>query len=504
MLLSKPDITTLIVLSALVLLAALLTAVLSVISGVTLAFRARPSWFYGIALAALFLPFASGSSVWAFSVSRFSDWIGLKSGLVASGTLERASALLILSLARSVPLGTFFCATFLHRYVSEFRAYVQVHALRFPLLLLCGVNRIPRSIVTLLGLFGGALLAAEASLPMFLYRANPGTGPETANIMLARLFREVYATSGSRSIGEVASLGVIVAVVLVIAALAGLWTARGVLHVWRSLLRFTGGLPEWKDRAILFTAVVPLILTFLPSIICIIGLTTHIPSGNMRALGIVESIASYWGIVTSGVVIGSVITVCGIALAVRFRYSRRDYLFIIERKSLAACLLMLPAFLPVLSIVALVGAITHGGLAGLPGYISLFCCQIALHYSLFQFVTASVISAVPEPRVAWQRSLRMRYSFSLLTDGLKRHASAVVALIGLGAVQVITDGSISRWFNHLVASPEEAMYSALFGRLSSASRAMIIARTVLGGAILMCGVLSAFYVRELKRESRHA
>src|ERR1035441_5034551 len=138
-------------------------------------------------------------------------------------------ALLTLSLARTVPLGIFFCATTLQRYTSEIRPYFQAHSLCSPFFLLCALNRIPKSIITLVGLFGGALMASEASLPIFLYRANPGTAPETANIVLSRLFREIYARVGPDSLSRVAMLGAVVSLVLLGAALLGTVVGKGVV-----------------------------------------------------------------------------------------------------------------------------------------------------------------------------------------------------------------------------------------------------------------------------------
>ena len=65
-------------------------------------------------------------------------------------------------------------------------------------------------------------------------------------------------------------------------------------------------------------------------------------------------------------------------------------------------------------------------------------------------------------------------------------------------VQVVTDGSISRWFTHLIKAPEETLYAAVFGRLSDAAEASLIAWSVALVAIAVCAVLAAAYVRELK------
>ena len=502
--LANGNIETLIVCAMLTMLAAFLTVVLSVICGATIAFHARPTVRYGIALAVLFVPFAIGGSVWAYSVTRWASWCGLQGDLVSSGTFSRATALLLFCLARTVPLGTFFCVTTLQRYTSEIRPYFQTHQLRLPFFLLCGLNRIPKSILMLLGLFGGAVMASEASLPIFLYRANPGTGPETANILLARLFREIYASVGSESLSQVATLGVVVSLILLLAALFGTWAGRGILFLLRSFLGRSTVLSGTSSSIFSILPRSVMILSFSPGILALVGLLIPNHLTGLAPASAVDTLFDYREIVILGAFVAGTITSIGIAIAVRLRYSRRDLLALLENRPLAAGLLLLPAFVPVLSVVAVLGKISHGQMSGVPGYASLFISHVALHYSIFQFICMALIAAIPERHVAWQRTMKLSYSFSLVTDGFKRYAAVIVSLIGLGTVQVVTDGSISRWFSHLVKAPEEALYAAVFGRLSSAAEAEIIAWTVAIVAVAVCVVLAAAYVRELKSRPRYA
>jgi hypothetical protein len=502
--LAHESIETLIVSALLTLFAGLLTVVLSVVCGATLAYHARPNVRYGVALAILFIPFAIGSSVWAYSATRLASWCGLQSELVASGTFSRSVALLLLCLARTLPLGTFFCATALHRYTAEIRPYFQTHQLRLPFFLLCGINRIPKSILMLLGLFGGALMASEASLPVFLYRANPGTEPETANILLARLFREIYASVGPESLSQVATLGILVSLLLLLAALLGTWAGRGTLVLIRSLLSCSTVRSGFGSVALTILPQAMLTLSLAPGVLALLGLLIPSRLEGVAATDAIEKLLNYRQISVLGALVGGTITTAGIAIAVRLRYSRRDLLSLLESKPIAACLLLLPAFVPVLSIVAVLGNISHGQMAGVPGFVSLFTSHVALHYSVFQFICFALIAAIPESHVAWQRMVRLRYSFSVATDGFKRHAAVIVSLVGLGTVQVVTDGSVSRWFAHLVKAPEEALYAAVFGRLSSASEAAIIAWSVGIVAVVVCSVLAAACIRELRSRPRYA
>ncbi len=501
--LASGNIETLMVCALLTLLAALFTVVLSVICGATLAYHARFTVRYGVALAILFIPFAIGGSVWAYSVTRWASWCGLQSELVFSGTFGRATALLLFCLARTLPLGAFFCATTLQRYTSEIRPYFQTHQLRPSFFLLCGLNRIPKSILMLLGLFGGAMMGSEASLPTFLYRANPGTEPETANILLARLFREIYATAGPESLSQVATLGVVVSLLLLLAALFGTWAGRGVLSSIRSSLGCSAVLSGASFDMFSLLSRTAMILSLAPGILALIGLFIPAHRAGLSHINPIDTVFNYREIVGLGGLVGGVVTAIGIAIAVRLRYSRRDLLAWLESKPIAAGLLLLPAFAPVLSVVAVLSKISNGQMAGVPGYLSLFLSHAALHYSVFQFICMALIAAIPERRVAWQRSMKLSYSFSLLTDGFKRHAAVIVSLIGLGTVQVVTDGSIARWFSHLVKAPEEALYAAVFGRLSSAAEAEVIAWSVGIVAVAVCAVLASAYVRELKSRPRY-
>lgn len=488
----------------LTMLAAFLTVILSVICGATLALHARPTVRYCIALAILFVPFAIGGSVWAYSVTRWASWCGLQGELVSSGTFTRATALLLFCLARTLPLGTFFCATTLQRYTSEIRPYFQIHQLRLSFFLLCGLNRVPRSILMLLGLFGGAMMASEASLPIFLYRANPGTEPETINILLARLFREIYASAGPESLSRVATLGVVVSLLLLFAALCGTWAGRGILFLIRFFFGRSSVLSGASSHVFSSLSRVAMVLSLVPGILAVVGLLIPAHLTGLAYVNALETAFNYREIIALGAFVAGTITPVGIAIAIRLRYSRRDLLAALENNPMAACLLLLPAFVPVLSVVAVLGTFSNGQMAGVPGYLSLFVSHVALHYSVFQFICIALIAAIPERHVAWQRAMKLSYSFSLVTDGFKRHAAVIVSLIGLGTVQVVTDGSISRWFSHLVRAPEEALYAAVFGRLSSAAEALIIAWSIGIVAISVCAVLASAYVRELKNRPRYA
>jgi hypothetical protein len=473
-------------------LAAFITVVCSVVCGATLAFYARPTVRYGVVLALLFLPFATGEGVWAYSISRLFHACGIQNRLLLANTSTRATALLLVCLARTVPLGIFFCATTLQRYVSEIRAYSQIHQLRLPFFLLCGVRRVPPSIIVLLGLFGGSLVASEASLAVFLYHANPGTPPETMNIMLGRMFREIYASLGPESLPKIAVLGIVISGLLLSAAVLGTLAGKEVLSFLAYSLRRFGLTNRVNGTVIALFSQIATSVGLIPGLVGLMGLILPIPNITVYDSAL-ERIIGYYNIVALGLFIGSIITTLSIALAVKLRYSDRNGLAILEgRWTLAAVLLL-----------AVLGVLGSGEV-GISAYLALIVSHVALHYSVFQFICMALIADIPEFHVAWQRTMKMSYFFSVMTDGFKRHSTVILSLIGLGTVQVVTDGSISRWFAHLVKSPEEALYAAVFGRLSSAADATIIAWSVAIVAIIICGVLATTYVHQLRDRPRYA
>lgn len=498
------NLDTLVICATLTVLAALVTIVCSVLCGATLAYYARPNFRYGAMLALLFVPFALGGSVWAYSVTRFFSLIGIQSGLLETDTFTRALVLLLLNLARTIPLGAFFCATTLHRPTSEMRPYLRIHHLHLPFFLGCSINRIPKSIMMLLGLFGGALMASEAALPQFLYRANPGTGPETVNILLSREFREVYATMGPLSSMLIAIMGLVIAAALILSAILGTTFGQFILKTLQKRFmrrdKRAGTGPALLSRLLRVAS----ILVLTPGILAILGLILPYGSAGYGELHRWQGILDYNEIVAIGLAVGLTITILSIMATVRLRYTPKDWLKWMEESPVAATVLLMPAFFPVLTIVAALGSISGDMMKGISGYIALFVSHALLHFPIFAFISISVIANIPENHVAWQRSMRMSYRFSVMTDGFKRNAAIVASLVGLCIVQVVSDSSVARWFSNLVKSPEEALSAAVFGRLASAPEAEIITWTIATVALFVCAILATAYVKELRSRPRYA
>lgn len=494
---------TLTICAVLTVLVAFVTVVFSIFFGATLAFHARPTRRYGTTLLLLFFPFAIGSSVWAFSVTRLISWFGIQGDIVAADTAYRATALALLCIGRILPLGIFFCATSLQRHTSEIRSYIQIHHIGLQFFFLCALNRIPKSTIMLLGLFGGALMASESALPVFLYRANPGSQPETTNIMLARLFREMYASVGPDSLQQISTFGLLVSLMLLGCAFLGTLAGIGILRFGRFWLRRNYAVTDLGWMAFSSVAHFGMAICLIPGVLGMVGLFSPIGMPVTYDLSLLVGASNYQEIVVLGLLVGGTILTISVALAIRLRYGRKDLLAWVENRYLFACLLMLPAFVPILSVVAVLGSLSHGDTTSFVGYLSLFVSHFGLHYSVFQFICISLIAAIPERHVSWQRAVRIRYSFSLVTDGFRRNAVVLIGLLGLATVLIVTDGSVSRWFSHLVRAPEEALYAAVFGRLSNATEALVIAWSVGVVAITVCSILAAAYVRELSSRQRY-
>lgn len=481
----------------LTLLASLITVIPSVFFGATLAYSARPSIRYGVALILLFIPFAMGSSVWAYSVTQLAAWSGIQASLLAGSTVDRSISLLSMSTARSIPLGVFFCATALQRYTSEIRPYLQTHRIGFFFFFVSAFNSIPKSIIMLIGLFGGAMMASEVALPVFLYRANPGTQPETMNIMLSRFFREIYQGVGPESLPQVATVGFVVSLALLLSAFLGTLLGKGVLDFIHTWFARSCSFRNKRFTFLLGLTCVGMLLCFIPGILGLVGVFAPLKDVITQSDNAIEKIGNYWGITIIGIIVGFSIVIVSILVAVRLRYGEKDWLRVIEQKPLPACVLILPTFIPILSVVVVLGKLTHGQMAGVSGYLAMFICHFGLHYTIVQFVCISLVATIPERHVSWQRAVKMNYRFSVVTDGFKRHRAVLIALVGLCTVLVATDGLVSRWFSYLVNSPDEALIAAVFGRLSSISEAIVIVRSVGIGAIVVCTVLVVAFIHEL-------
>jgi hypothetical protein len=200
-----------------------------------------------------------------------------------------------------------------------------------------------------------------------------------------------------------------------------------------------------------------------------------------------------------GITVATVATVACIALAVRLRYSAVDYLSLFERKPFLGSLLILPAFIPIMTIVALLARFSRAGASPSLTYFTVFFSHFCLHYPIYQFIGSSLIASIDERHVLWQRQHWFEYFYSLYVDGFRRHLSVIGALVGLGIVQVVTDGAVSRWFSTVLQAPEEALQSAVYGRLSSPQEAMLIVGTIVVVGLTVSLALAAAFVLELRK-----
>lgn len=485
---------------AMTLFASTATVALSAVCGTILTYRAKPSFAYGVQLASLFLPFAIGSTVWGYLCKRTATTCDLTEVIVSCSTTTRVAIVTLLCLARTIPIGALFCATTLHRHTREIRPYFRNHHMPVTFFMVCSLNRLPRSIMYLLGLMAGAVVGLETALPKFLYGSNPGSRPVTVNIILATCFREARGHDGPNLPGALtgaAILGIELSLMLVIVSFLGSLIGIYIIHAIGFAIKQIGPNRMNMIRVMSFCLFATTLGVFLPSLFIIVSLVFNSSSVNLTMTACQDIIDKYTAIIIEGALVGASLAVAGISVSVRLRYAKHDYLSVIERSPLVACLIMLPTFMPVLTLVAVLGAISKLSMTGLFGYASLYTSHIVLHVSLITFITMTLIAGVPSYHVKWQRTNRLSYWFSLTADGFKRHASAVVALVGLGAVLVITDGSVSTWYSHLIDSPDEAMYAAYFGRLASVSDSATIALFIAIVSVMLSGILAMAFLKDL-------
>jgi hypothetical protein len=481
---------------ALTFFAAFVSTVAAGLLGAALSFRATHSVGYALLLASLFVPFAVGSGVWAFSVARVSDWLGLQGWLLQQDTTTRSFALTFSLLARSIPLGVLFCATTLHPYTIEVRPYFRLHRILPTFYIAGATSQLPRSILVLVGVFSAAMFASDASLAFFLYRANPGTPPETLNLLLARLFKEYHPVVGPSLVQLLAVAGLLIGALLLAVALAGGLLGNSFVGVVRRWLNQT--------RSGFCVSAVVWVLQFAAATCAIPALVVLAVSANAASIltmgptATLESLSQYLPIVCTGTIVAFVVVGIGLCSAVFLRYGMADRYNDLDHSMITLAAVFVPAFLPTITVIQPLGALASSSTA--VEYVIMLIGHIFLHISIFLFICVTLISSIPERHVAWQRSVQMTYRFSLITDGFRRYRGALSGLFGMALVQIITDGVVSRWFSNLVKSPEETLYSAVFGRLSSANDAALVVVIVTTLGLVISFALGKAYLRGLSKQ----
>ena len=211
-----------------------------------------------------------------------------------------------------------------------------------------------------------------------------------------------------------------------------------------------------------------------------------------------KQLSQFSPIAVVGMTIAIAVVTLGLCLAVALRYANNGKFDKLNKSLLAACVLMLPAFIPAMTVILVLGLLTRSkGIAN--QYSAMLFSHFLLHFSIFFFICITLIAAIPNRHVAWQRSVQMTYLFSLVTDGVKKNRAALLGLVGVVVVQVVTDGVVSRWFSYLLKSPEEALDAAVFGRLSTVYGAMIIVLLVIALGIGLSLVIGRSYTRDVGR-----
>jgi hypothetical protein len=314
---------------------------------------------------------------------------------------------------------------------------------------------------------------------------------------------DMYAEAGPTTLAYIAAVGLVISGALLLFALAGTFFGNvAIAKIRKALVHSQIETPVFR---VLFE--IPLraatLVSLLLALPVVAGVFLPLARQRISLDGIENPFSSYWPIVSIGLFVGVLTTIGGIALAIRLRYAPKDRLIGFSQSPVMMSLLMVPAFLPVLTVVAFLGGAFLTGLSGRIGVAALILCHLALHYPVFQFICFAVVSEISETRVAWQRSAHMRFSFSFFVDGILHQLPVLISLIALGMIQVLTDGSVSRWFSQIVLSPEETLYAAVFGRLSSVNDAAVITCSITAIACAVCSAIAFTYVRSMKGKSNY-
>ena len=88
-----------------------------------------------------------------------------------------------------------------------------------------------------------------------------------------------------------------------------------------------------------------------------------------------------------------------------------------------------------------------------------------------------------------------------MNEGVRGYPAYCVSVVGLGAIQIVTDGVVSRWFSTIFPSPAEQFAAAAFGRSATALAAYEVSIVVLLAASAVSYVIALAYSLEISAES---
>ena len=489
--------------AALAAAASFLTCLGSVPLGTSLAVVPQSRRSYTLWLLALLVPFSLGSSVWGFGVGRLAELAGVQSLLLFGSEGSRSLALLALVVARSLPLGVFFCATGVQQYAQDTRPYFAANRLVFPLPVVSAWQRTPRSLILVLGLFAGGMMGSEAAVPVFLYRANPGTPPETVNLFLMREFRESYGAGGPEVFSRIAGCGLLIALVLLAASLLGTLLARRSLDLVLRILEREDFRRGWRAAAARGLLAAGRIACLLPATGVLMALAAAHRGLRSTPAAAHQDSTSYLSALLFYLLLAAVIVGGSMLASMWLRYRWQGFKSAFEKGFLLTGATMLPAFLPALSIAYVVGRFASGSDRSLVEFGAMSVAHVVVHLPVFLYLWLSIVADIEDRRVLYQRAVRMSFWFSVAVDCIRRAGPLVLALLVLCVIQLMMEGSVSRWFGQLMPSPEEALFAAAFGRLGGYRTASEVALAVAAAAIAASLTVALSYAHRQER-AEHA
>lgn len=479
--------------------AVLITVIICAPVGAAIAFHAKKSIGYSLVLFLCLLPFLVGSSVWAYLATIAAEQLAIRSLLLSTSTWVRCLVLIVLIVARTLPFGVFFVATSLHSHVRSQAGYFRANGLGRRYYILTALRHIPLGILFMIGMFSGAVFTTEAALPDLLFRANPGTQPETANLALFRMEGRLFLSDAENSLMRAGTLGIgFAAVACLTAGTASSLCIFLLRYASRYMLsRFTSHNSLWASLCVSAGVGV----CCLPGVSALAIGGALILTSDVLTASTLNQMIRFRDVIIVGVVCGFLAVVPSIALATHARRRQCSQCTGDQHESILAIWnripLLFPAFVPCVAVIFLVSTVSRGVVSDVSQFLLLVVCSLFINCPFVYFVSRLLIDIVPSRNIDWQLKSGMPLLFTFLVDGLLRNGPALISLIGVCAVLIVNDGSITRWFSSVIESPDEVLRGAVLGRATDVSQAAQVVFSSVSFGAAFSAVLTYAFLKSL-------
>lgn len=465
-------------------ISAFLTAVIAAPLGILISYYSNRKIQYRILLTLLLVPFALGPDIWAFSVDQLFRFINIKNDVIGTNNINRSLIWIFCAHLRSVSLALFVVATTMHSRANKIRSYCFANSICSVGYLRLVSKELPILVVVVSALFTSAI-AMDSSLPFYLYRANPGTPPDSINLALLRLFREQYPVLGGHTSMLAVITGFIATPMLLATALiggiSGIAVSRWMLSVNFSAMLIANNLIQ--KVAVLFTTLYALSPTLV--LLALLGEAIAVSGRNLTPLA---EAFKFTELIALSIVTGVALTVICMSTIFLARYREKVEMMPNAPSRIGILVLGFFLFFPAVSLSLIAGYVFS--MVDAPSWIILMFSHSVLLLPMVVIFCAGIVRSIPEHRFAWFRSNALSSIFLLKSEGIRSNLDFIMSLASMCAIQIITDGVVNRWISNSIPGPAELMAAAAFGRTGSLQAALQISVAISLLAITASAALS--------------